>query len=64
MKYKSTATPLPDDELQASEGFLATTRWKQLKAKLDPVNLAPSRFRNPTQMDIPTQVEKFDYAEQ
>ena len=62
--YKSTATPLADDELQAPEGFPANSRWKQLEAKLDPVNLPPSRFRNPTQMNVQTQIEKFDYAEQ
>lgn len=62
--YKSTATPLGHNELKAPEGFPATSRWKKLIAQLEPVNVAPSRFRNPTQMDITTPVKKYDYAEQ
>ena len=62
--YKSTATPLGENELQAPEGFPATSRWKQLIAETEPVNLPPSRFRNPTQMDVTTPTKKYDYAEE
>ena len=62
--YKSAATPLGQNELQAPEGFPATSRWKQLIAELEPVNLPPSRFRNQTQLNITTPVKKYDYSEQ
>ena len=60
---KSIATPLGHNELQAPEAFPAISRWKKLKAQLEPANVSPSRFRNPTKMDITTPVKKHDSAE-
>ena len=62
--YKSNASLLGDNELQAPEGFPATSQWRRLVPKVDPITLPPSRFQNPTQMDVQTQVVKFSYAEQ
>ena len=60
---KSKASLLCHNKLQAPEGFPATSRWKQLIAQFEPVNVAPPRFRNPTQMNISTPVKKYDYVE-
>ena len=61
--HKSLATLLSHDELQAPEGFHVTSRWKQLKAQLEPANEALSRFRNSTQMGIATSMKKHDHVE-
>ena len=62
-RYKSTSTPLCHNESQAPEGFPTTSRWKQLVAELEPANVLPSTFRNPTQMDVSTPVKKHDHTE-
>ena len=60
--YISEKVPIDGTELQAPWGFPSTSQWKRLEPKVDPIISPKSRgFWNTMQLNIPTEVDWFDY---
>ena len=57
----SPSALLGDNERETPKGFPATSQWNMIETLSEPINLPASPFRNPTQMDVITNNDSYDY---
>ena len=57
----SPSAPLGDNECEAPTGFPDTSQWNMIKQLPEPVKFPAPKFPNPTQMNVATNNDRYDY---